>query len=62
MTDELPEDRRRVLFEALVSAQDEGLSVAASRELVAGRYSVTVEQVRAVEQEGLRQGWPPLDG
>ncbi|MDB5307866.1 MAG: hypothetical protein JWO38_2068 [Gemmataceae bacterium] len=57
---DLSEDRRRVVFAALVAAQDEGLTVVASRDLVAGRHGLTAEQVRAIEREGLDQGWPPL--
>jgi hypothetical protein len=60
MNDPLPDDQRRVIFAALVAAQDDGLSVAASRELVATRYGVTPEQVQAIEREGLDSGWPPL--
>jgi hypothetical protein len=60
MNNELSDDRRRAIFAELVAAQDEGLTVQASREHVAGRHGLTVEQVRAVEREGLDAGWPPL--
>jgi hypothetical protein len=60
MTDPLPDDRRRVIFADLVAAQDEGLAVTASRDLVAARYGVSPEQVREIEREGLDAGWPPL--
>jgi hypothetical protein len=60
VNDELPEERRRAIFAALVGAQDEGHSVRASRELIASQHGVDVEQVQAIEREGLDQGWPPL--
>ena len=60
MPDALPDDRRRVIFADLVNAQDEGLSVPASRDRVAERYGVTPEDVREIEREGLAAGWPPL--
>lgn len=56
----LPVERRREMFVAVVTAQDEGLSVWASRELVARRFGVDVEVVRAVESEGLDGKWPPF--
>jgi hypothetical protein len=62
MADELPEDRRRELFAALVAAQDGGLSVSTSRQKVAGEFDLSVETVEAIEREGLAAEWPPLDG
>ncbi|HJZ58952.1 MAG TPA: hypothetical protein VKE74_28670 [Gemmataceae bacterium] len=60
MADPLPDDQRQAVFAALVAAQDDGLAVAASRELVASRYGLTPAQVQAIEREGLDSGWPPL--
>jgi hypothetical protein len=57
---DLPETDRKNMFAALVVAQDEGIAVPSSRELIARRFEVTVEQVRAVEREGLERQWPPL--
>jgi hypothetical protein len=54
------ESRRRALFAALVTSQDRGLSVRASRAFVASRFDVTVEDVARVEREGLAAKWPPL--
>lgn len=56
----LPDDRRREIFAALVLAQDEGAPVRASRALIAGRFGLNEEQVRLIEREGLDQRWPPL--
>jgi len=58
--DTIPEDRRKAIFHALVTAQDEGTSVAESRTLVAETFGVTEAQVRIIEREGLREEWPPL--
>ena len=59
-TTDLPEDQRRAVFAALVSAQDEGFSVPYSREVTARRYALTVEQVRDIEEQGVNGKWPPL--
>jgi hypothetical protein len=56
----LPEPRRMEIFQALVETQDGGTSVPESRKLIAERFSVSEQQVRRIEQEGLNHGWPPL--
>jgi DNA-directed RNA polymerase sigma subunit (sigma70/sigma32) len=56
----IPEETRRAIFVALVEAQDKKLSVSASLEKVAKQYSITRQQVQAIEQEGLDNDWPPL--
>jgi hypothetical protein len=56
----LSEDHRKDIFRALVEAQDGGASVAESRERVAQQFSVSEQEVRRVEREGLDKGWPPL--
>lgn len=58
---ELPEDRRRAVFMALVAAQDLGIAVRPSRALVAKEQRVTVAQVEVIEREGVDRQWPPLD-
>jgi hypothetical protein len=58
--DSLPEERRREIFLALVEAQDHEMGVAQSRRFVADRFSISEQQVRQIEQEGLEQEWPPL--
>jgi hypothetical protein len=57
---ESPEDNHKAIFRALVEAQDEGLSIAASRDEIARRFSVTVDDVKEIEREGLANQWPPL--
>ena len=56
----LTEERRRQMFVALVAVQDEGLPVRESRETIARRFGVSVEEVREVEDEGLDGKWPPF--
>ncbi len=58
--DEIPLEQRQVIFKALVEAQDGGKGVAASRTEAAQRFSVTEEQVKDIEREGLAKQWPPL--
>jgi NADH:ubiquinone oxidoreductase subunit E len=55
-----PEPRRKEIFHALVDAQDQEMSVAQSRKLVAERFGLSESQVRQIEQEGLDREWPPL--
>jgi hypothetical protein len=56
----LPESRRREVFEALVKAQDRGMSVEWSRHTVAASFHVTPQRVAEIEREGLDNEWPPL--
>ncbi len=56
----LPEQLRREIFAALVTAQDDGLDVPESRRVIAARYGVSEQQVREIEREGGEKDWPPL--
>lgn len=56
----IPVEQRKVIFLAVVEAQDAGQGVAASRTAVARQYSVTEEQVKEIVNEGLAAQWPPL--
>ena len=58
--EELPEERRKEIFLALVDAQDHDLSVAQSRQLVMERFGVSEAQLRQIEREGMDNQWPPL--
>lgn len=58
--DHLPESRRQEVFLALVEAQDQEMTVAQSRKVIAERFSLTVNQVMEIEREGLDRQWPPL--
>ena len=55
----LPEESRREIFLALVEAQDKDLNVPQSREAVARRFDLSVEEVRQIEREGPDASWRP---
>ena len=52
--------RRREIFEELVRAQDLGLNVSQSRQRVTEKHDISETQLRAIEDEGLENEWPPL--
>ena len=56
----LPEPRRMEIFQALVDAQDQEMSVPQSRRYISERYGITESQLRNIEHEGLERQWPPL--
>ena len=58
---DLPEERRKEVFAALVEAQDQQMSVSQSRLLVGERYGLSDAQIRQIEREGMDQQWPPLE-
>lgn len=59
MTDpDLSPERRREIFRELVRVQDEGLSVDASRLLVAERFGIQPAQLEEIEREGIVKDWP----
>ncbi len=58
--EQLPEDRRKEIFLALVDAQDHEMDVAQSRRLVVQRFGINESQVREIEREGMERQWPPL--
>jgi hypothetical protein len=54
------EAARRAVFADLIGKQDKGYTVAASRALIAKLHNLTPADVRAIEDEGLANEWPPL--
>ncbi len=54
------EATRRAVFAGLISLQDRGYSVTASRSMVAELHKLTPAAVRAIEDEGVEKEWPPL--
>ncbi len=56
----LPETKRKEVFQALVEAQDREMGVSQSRKYIAEHYGITEAQVRQIEREGVDQQWPPL--
>lgn len=57
----LPVDRRREVFATLVARQDAGLSVPDPRGAVCREYKLEARLALAIEREGLKTNWPPLD-
>ena len=57
---DLPVERRREIFLALVEVQDLGTPVVTSRDVIAKQFTMTAKQVKAIEEEGLDKEWPPL--
>jgi hypothetical protein len=54
---DVPEARPRAIFTALGEAAAAGQTPEAARYAVAKRFVLTILKVKAVEQEGLAQGW-----
>jgi hypothetical protein len=54
-------DERKAVFLALVQEQDKGADPVAARRAVARWHGLSTSGVRAIEQEGLANDWPPLD-
>jgi hypothetical protein len=61
MSDGLPLDLQKKIFAALVTAQDGGASVNASRKETARRFRLSVAEVERIERRGLDHKWPPLE-
>lgn len=57
---EIPLEQRQMIFRAVVEAQDGGMPVASSRAEAMRQFSITEEQVKEIEREGLAHQWPPL--
>jgi hypothetical protein len=60
MTEDKPESRRKEVFLALVTAQDQEMSVERSRREIAQQFGITEAEVMRIEREGLDNKWPPL--
>jgi hypothetical protein len=61
MTEEIAELRQKEIFQILVGLQDQGLDVRQSRARVAEQESISIDQIREIEREGLIHNWPPLE-
>lgn len=59
-TKRLTLSQRQEIFRDLVRTQDMGLLVAKSRQIVTEKFEITEAQLRAIEDEGLDNEWPPL--
>ena len=60
MTEVTSEARRREVFSRLVEVQDEGVSVAESRQFVAQEFEISLDELEGIEREGITSHWPPL--
>jgi hypothetical protein len=56
----LPMERRMEVFQAVVDEQDKGIDTVRARQRVARVFGVSESAVRRIEEEGLREEWPPL--
>jgi hypothetical protein len=54
------EATRRAIFADLIAKQDKGYTVAASRALMGKVHGLTAAEVKAIEDEGVANDWPPL--
>jgi len=57
---DLPESRRKELFQLIVIAQDYAMSVTEAREMACYLFGLKETHVVRIEQEGLERDWPPL--
>lgn len=55
-----PLETRQEAFRQLVERQDRGTPVPQSRYEIESQFSLTADQVIAIEREGSTNNWPPL--
>ena len=58
----MPMGKRRELFALLVAYQDGGQRWDTSRARLCRVYELTDEDEKAIEDQGIMEDWPPLDG
>jgi hypothetical protein len=56
----LSTDEKKEIFSFLVARQDEELNVRKSYEMVTEHFEISEEQLKAIEDEGIDNEWPPL--
>ena len=56
----LSTEEKKEIFSRLVATQDEVPDVRKSKEMVVEHFSISEEQLKAIEEEGLENEWPPL--
>jgi hypothetical protein len=56
----LSTDEKKEIFSHLVATQDSVHNVRKSYEVVTEHFSISEDQLKAIEQEGLDNEWPPL--
>jgi hypothetical protein len=53
--------QRQEIFRALVTTQDLGMSVAESLQHIMKQFDISEAQLRAIQDEGIDNEWPPLN-
>lgn len=53
-------EEKKEIFSHLVATQDEVHNVRKSYEVVTEHFSISEEQLLAIQEEGLDNEWPPL--
>ena len=56
----LSTEEKKEIFSQLVATQDAVANVRKSYEMVTEQYTISEEQLKAIEEEGLDNEWPPL--
>jgi hypothetical protein len=56
----LSTEEKKEIFSHLVATQDAVANVRKSYEMVTEHFTISEEQLRAIEEEGLDNEWPPL--
>jgi hypothetical protein len=56
----LSTDEKKEIFSRLVATQDEVNNVRKSYEMVTEHFEISEEQLKAIEDEGIDNEWPPL--
>jgi len=56
----LSTEEKKEIFSHLVATQDSVHNVRKSYEVVTDHFSISEDQLKAIEQEGLDNEWPPL--
>jgi hypothetical protein len=56
----LSTEEKKEIFSHLVATQDAVADVRKSKEMVTEHFSISEEQLKAIEEEGLENEWPPL--
>jgi hypothetical protein len=55
------ENRRRIIFAALIDAEDRTRSLKLATAEVVVRFGITAAVAGEIEREGINNEWPPLD-
>src|SRR5438105_15954131 len=59
-TKRLTLQQRQEIFHELVLTQDAVMNVPRSRQIITEKHDISEQQLKAIEDEGLDNEWPPL--